>query len=84
VTCPPHTKGNEWKERETVKSKLPVHSPKKTKALQGRKLTKPQTCVALRKKNTRIADGIKGEEYTRMKCVCEKRWWENDKLPQRR
>ena len=19
-----------------------------------------------------------------MKCVCEKRWWENDKLPQRR
>jgi hypothetical protein len=38
-----------------------------------RKLTKPQTCVTLRKKNTRIGDNKKGEEYTIMKCVYEKR-----------
>ena len=58
--------------REKAESKLTVRSPKKTMSLQGRKLTKPQMCVTLCKKNTRIGYSKKGEEYTRIN-MCEKR-----------
>ena len=76
MTCPPHTKGNKRNRERKQKGKLPVRPPKINKdppREKARKLTKQQSCVMLRKKNTRIGNSKKGEKYTRMKCVCEKR-----------